>query len=181
MFTHVATTDRGLRRPTVFVSYAHDDETHRSSVLDFAIFLETRGVGVVFDLWHTDGRLDWYAWMLREIQAADFVIVVASPNYRAVGDGAAPGNVHRGAQAETAILRDLLYRDRETWLSRLLPVVLPGRSLNELPTFTQPHSASHFIVESITDSGAENLLRVLTGRPQYVRPTRDYLSRRLAR
>jgi len=38
--------------------------------------------------------------MLREIQAADFVIVVASPRYRAVGDGTAPGDANRGVQAE---------------------------------------------------------------------------------
>ena len=148
--------------PTVFVSYAHDDEAHRSAVLEFAVFLDARGVGVVFDLWQADARLDWYAWMLREIQAADFVAVVASPAYRAYGDGAAPGTRHRGVQAEAAVLRDLLYRDRATWLARLLPVVLPGRSLDDLPAFTQPYSASHFVLDALTDAGAERLLRALT-------------------
>lgn len=165
-------SQRLVGAPTVFLSYAHDDDLHRSAVLEFAIFLETRGIAVTFDLWHDDVRLDWYAWMLREIQAADFVIVVASPGYRAVGDGAAAGAAHRGVQAETAVLRDLLYRDRATWLRRVLPVVLPGSSPDDLPTFTQPHSASHFIVESLTDPGAESLMRTLTGRPRHIRPPR---------
>lgn len=124
------TQDEG-RHPTIFLSYAHDDDVHTSAVLDLATFLETRGFAVAFDVWNTGSRQDWYAWMLREIQTADFVIVVASPRYRAVGDGAAPGDVNRGVQAETAALRDLLYRDRATWLGRVLPVVLPGRSLDE--------------------------------------------------
>src|SRR5262245_56003567 len=91
-------------------------------------------------------RRDWYAWMLREIRAADFVIVVASPGYRAVGDGTQAHDSLRGVQAEAAVLRDLLYGDRETWLGRVLPVVLPGQSLDELTAFTQPHSASHFVM-----------------------------------
>lgn len=154
----------------VFLSYAHDNESHVRDVQDLAWFLETRGVTVEFDCWRDDIRRDWYAWMLGEIESASFVIVVASPKYRAVGDGGAPGNEHRGVQAETAAIRELLYRDRRTWVNRILPVVLPGRSLDELPTFAQPYSASHFVLPSITDDGAEDLLRVLTGRLRTARP-----------
>jgi hypothetical protein len=92
--------------------------------------------------------------------------------YRAVGDGNAASDLHRGVQAEAAVLRDLLYGDRETWLSRILPVILPGRSVDELPAFVQPASASHFAVETITDEGVEGLLRVLTGQPRHVPPPR---------
>lgn len=158
--------------PRVFLSYAHDDDHHSHSVLELASLLEAQGIAVVVDKWYEDRRQDWYAWMLREIQSTDFVLVVASPGYRAVGDGAVPADTHRGVQAETAVLRDLLYRDRETWLGRVLPVVLPGRSLTELPTFTQPYSASHFLIDSISESGVEDLLRVLTGQPRYTRPSR---------
>jgi len=158
--------------PRVFLSYAHDDESHMADVVNLAIFLERRGIAVEFDSWYDGSRRDWFAWMLREIQAADFVIVVASPMYRRAGDGTAPADAHRGVQAETAVLRDLLYQDRPTWLGRVLPVVLPGRSIDELPAFSQPYSASNFVLESITDDGAEDLLRALTGQPRYVRPTR---------
>ena len=73
--------------------------------------------------------------------------------YRAVGDGNAASDLHRGVQAEAAVLRDLLYGDRETWLSRILPVILPGRSVDELPAFVQPASASH-LLQSIGSNGA---------------------------
>ncbi|HEU5476193.1 MAG TPA: toll/interleukin-1 receptor domain-containing protein [Actinophytocola sp.] len=158
--------------PRIFLSYAHDSDAHRSAVAALAGFLETRGVTVVFDLWHDGGRRDWYAWVLQEIQAADFVIVVASPRYREFGEGNGSSGVHRGVQAETAALRELLYRDRRTWLGRVLPVVLPGGSLDELPTFVQPYSGSHFVLRSIDEPGAEHLLRVLTGQPRHARPAR---------
>jgi hypothetical protein len=158
--------------PTVFLSYAHDDDIHVTSVLELSRLLEERGIAVEFDLWRADSRQDWYAWALREIQAADFVILVASPKYRAVGDGTADGDEHRGVQAEAAALRELLYRDRRTWLRKVLPVILPGRSVDDLPEFVQPVTASHFILETITDEGADGLLRVLTGQPRHVRPSR---------
>ncbi|GAB1513606.1 hypothetical protein JCM33774_56480 [Actinophytocola sp. KF-1] len=163
--------------PTVFLSYAHDDDNHVAAVLELASFLVACGIHVEFDHWSADSRQDWFAWMLREIQAADFVLVVASPMYRAVGDGTVDSDRHRGVQAETAILRDLLYADRATWLRKVLPVVLPGRSVHELPVFTQPAAASHFVVDAISDDGAEGLLRVLTGQPRHVRPPRGRIPR----
>lgn len=169
--TKTSDTDRPTG-PVVFISYAHEDEPHTAAVLNLATFLQRRGITMELDHWHNDGRRDWYTWAIRAIQSADFVLVVASPRYRAVGDGSAPGDEHRGVQAETAVLRDLLYRDRPTWLGRVLPVVLPGRSLDELPTFTQPYSASHFVIDAITDDGVDGLLRVLTRQPRFVPPPR---------
>src|ERR1700754_394596 len=99
--------------PAVFISYAHDNDAHIADVLDLASFLESRGIAVELDHWHADPRPDWYAWILRTIETADFVLVVASPQYRAFGDGP-DGDTHRGVQAETAILRECLYQDRKT-------------------------------------------------------------------
>jgi len=45
----------------VFLSYAHDDEFHRSAVLKFANLLEACGISVEFERWHENVRLDWHA------------------------------------------------------------------------------------------------------------------------
>ncbi len=55
-------------------------------------------------------------------------------------------------------------------MPKIQPVVLPGRSVTELPTFLQPRSATHVVVPAITAAGVERLLRVLTGQPAYLRP-----------
>lgn len=162
--------DSGSERPKVFLSYAHDDADHVAAVLELANLLMDCGISVVLDKWDEYARQDWSAWMLRSIRSADFVIVVASPMYAAVGDGTPPENIHLGVQAEAAVLRDLLHRDRHTWLAKMLPVILPGRSLGELPDFVQPYSASHFVVEAVSQNGVEGLLRVITGQPRHVRP-----------
>ncbi|WP_246277671.1 tetratricopeptide repeat protein [Phytohabitans rumicis] len=55
--------------------------------------------------------------------------------------------------------------DRPVWERKVMPVVLPGRSVDEIPLFLQPYAASRFPVTELTVAGAESLLRVLTGQP----------------
>jgi hypothetical protein len=147
----------------VFISYAHDSEEHKAAVLEFATLLAADGtVRVEIDARQSDERLDWYAWALAHIRKSDFVIVVASPMYRDVANGDAPPGTHRGVQAEAPALREHLYRDRETWTRKIIPVVLPNRSLTELPEFVQPYTASHYLVDPESNAGMPELLRVLT-------------------
>ncbi len=51
-----------------------------------------------------------------------------------------------------------------------MPVVLPGRSVAEIPSFLQPNTADHYIIKDFTVAGAEDLLRHLTRQPPYQRP-----------
>jgi hypothetical protein len=68
--------------PSVFVSYAHESARHRDQVIEFASFLHEQGVVAVLDAWLGSARQDWYAWALREMTGADYVIVVASERYK---------------------------------------------------------------------------------------------------
>lgn len=156
--------------PKVFVSYAHESDEHKAQVPAFATFLRKAGIEAVLDLWSTDARQDWYAWAIREMTAADFVLVVASARYRATGDGNGPSAVNRGVQSEAALLRELVYTDRATWLPKVLPVLLPGHTLDHIPLFLQPHTASHFPVTAFDTTGTEQLLRVILRQPGYVAP-----------
>jgi hypothetical protein len=153
-----------------FVSYAHESAEHKNQVLAFATLLRQNGVEAVLDLWAADARIDWYAWALKEMTEADYVVVVASGKYRHVGDGSGPSNEHRGVQSEAALLRDLLWGDRATWLAKILPVLLPGHDLREIPLFLQPSTASRYEVTSFTREGIEDLLRVILGQPGHIPP-----------
>lgn len=156
--------------PKVFVSYAHDDTAHKCQVLDFATFLRQHGVEAVLDTWAADVRQDWYAWAIKEMTEADYVIVVASPRYRELGDGMGPAELHKGIQSEAALLREHVYADRTRWLPKVLPVLLPGHDLSEIPLFLQPSTASRYHVRSCTPEGAEELLRVILRHPVVAPP-----------
>lgn len=156
--------------PKVFVSYAHESDEHKAQVLALATFLRRVGVGAVLDLWAAGSRRDWYSWAVREMTDSDFVLVVASKRYRVMGDGNGPNAEHRGVQSEAALLRELVYGDRAVWLPKVLPVVLPGQDVGQIPLFLQPHTASRFHVDSFDTTGAEELLRVIFGQPGHLMP-----------
>ena len=151
-------------RPRVFVSYAHESAAHTAAVTDFCAFLAARGLDVRFDRQGLNERRNWDRWINTQIRRADYVIVIASPAYRAAGDGTLAKGERLGVQFEYDRLVDLLHRYREEWTRKILPVVLPGRSPEEIPLSFLPGIADHYLVTGITEEGAANLLRVLLHR-----------------
>jgi hypothetical protein len=149
--------------PQVFVSYAHDSQPHKRRVRRLCELLAMSGIDIRVDCWAVDERRDWQVWATTQILEADFVIIVASPECLRVGDGVVTSSTHPGLQSEMRTLRELYHRDPDTWTKKMLPVVLPGRSVDEIPLFLQPYTADHFIMTSITPAGARDLLRVITG------------------
>ncbi|OLB81479.1 MAG: hypothetical protein AUI14_03120 [Actinobacteria bacterium 13_2_20CM_2_71_6] len=155
----------GDRPREVFISYAHDSVEHREAVRQLWVLLRSCGVDARLDLSYQNERRDWSVWMAAQIDGADHVIVVASPAYKRRAEGGAASDDGRGVQWEAAHLRERLYADRATWLPKLVPVILPGRSVDEIPDFLQPYSASRYPVAELSRAGIEPLLRVLLGRP----------------
>jgi hypothetical protein len=145
-------------QPRAFISYTWDTGRHRDAVREFAALLRENGIDVELDE-EAGERHDRYAWALKNLTEADFVIVVASEGYRRIGEGA---DHDLGGQAEASALRDLLQGDR---LRKLLPVILPGRKIGDLPAFLRGHSADHFLVSALTADGVDHLLRHLTRPP----------------
>jgi hypothetical protein len=159
--------------PRVFVSYSHDSDGHKELVRRFATFLrEQVGLDVHLDRWYDDGRRDWSVWAMEQLREADFILVIASPDYRLRADGQAPADQGRGAQFEAAIIRDNLTRNLPGETRRVLPVVLPGRSVEEIPTFLCAYSTTHYVVREFTQQGIEDLLVAFTGIPRFRLPAR---------
>jgi hypothetical protein len=160
--------------PTVFISYARDSAAHRDAVLAFGAFLRSQGINAVLDSWFAGDRRDWHAWTVAQMSQADYVVAVASPQYRMVGDGLGSAEVSRGVQSEAALLRELVIGDRARWLPKVLPVILPdgGRvgCVDDVPLFLQPATARCFPLAALTVPAALDLLRVLLRQPAHVLP-----------
>jgi SEFIR domain len=157
--------------PRVFISYTHDNPKHKELVRAFGEFLvEDCGLDVHMDRWVEGERQDWYQWAIDQITRADFILIIASPMCKLVGDGQVPGESNRGMQSEVSLIREQLHSDRPAWRAKLLPVVLPDHAVEEIPLFLQPQTADHYRVTALTVAGAEELLRTITGQPAWVRP-----------
>ncbi|WP_239405976.1 toll/interleukin-1 receptor domain-containing protein, partial [Frankia sp. Cj3] len=158
------------RPPRVFVSYAHGSPEDDDTVRDLWIFLRSRGIDAKLDKPAAERRQDWPLWMLAEVRAADHVLIIVSPQYRRRSEGEAAADEGRGVQFEAALIREELYRDRPAGMAKFLPVLLPGRSVEDIPAFLGPYSTTHYPVAEISASGMDALLGVLTGQPYEVEP-----------
>ena len=154
----------------VFISYAHGNLGHEGLVRELWVFLRACGIDARLDLAAAQDRVDWAAWMTREVRDADRVLVIASPAYKQRAEGGAEPDKGRGVQFEARLIRDLFYADQDAGMARFIPVVLPGGSAADIPLWLAPASAAHYKVNEFTIAGAEGLLRVLTGQPAVLVP-----------
>jgi hypothetical protein len=161
------------KAPRVFVTYSHDSPEHKDQVLRFATVLRARlGLDVHLDQWYDNKRRDWSLWAIEHLRDADYVLVIASPDYKRRADGVAAPDEGRGAQFEASMLRDALTRDLRAETGRILPVVLPGRSIADIPTFLNAHSTTRYEITEVTDAGVADLIAAITGIGRQTMPKR---------
>jgi hypothetical protein len=156
----VVAIERVDDRPRVFICYGHDDAAHKRAGRTLGRVLLAAGVDVHLDVWDEGRRRDWQHWAINQITEADFVVILASPVCRDVGDGTYRGTDHGGIRSELDIVRNLLHHHPQ-WQDYLLPVVLPGESTDNLPLFLRPRTASHFLIKELTVAGVSELVAVM--------------------
>src|ERR1035438_3182712 len=71
-----------VRPPKVFISYSHDSEHHVDNVLSLSDRLRSNGVDASVDQYVMNPEDGWVTWMQREIDNADYVLVICSQIYK---------------------------------------------------------------------------------------------------
>ncbi|MFF4149057.1 SEFIR domain-containing protein [Streptomyces sp. NPDC001651] len=159
-------------RPRIFISYAHDDPAHIRQVETLYELLRVKGgLDARLDSYAGVQSQDWPWWMHQQYTDADFVLVIASPEYKVRGERPEPlDGVGLGVFWETRRMMTEMYDDYQRWLRRILLVVLPGRSEKEFPAFMGAERISRFQVPTLDETGIESLVRRITGQPERVEP-----------
>jgi hypothetical protein len=67
--------------PRVFISYSHDSPEHADRVLELADRLRAEGIDCHLDQYETSPPEGWPRWMLNQVEAADFVLVICTETY----------------------------------------------------------------------------------------------------
>ncbi len=156
--------------PRVFISYAQETAEHVALMTDFWLFLRANGVDAQLDTDAAQQPQNWPTWMLRQVRDSDFVLLIASAAYKRRADGDAGPTDGRGVQWEARLIQEEYYRDQETGPLKFLPVVLPGHTVEQIPTFCGPVTHTHYEVTEFSAAGAELLLRYLLGQPRVAPP-----------
>lgn len=159
--------------PRVYISYARDSAEHTGLVLEFSSLLrQEAGIDAHLDRWYDDGRRDWTAWALDQVGRADFILAIVSPEYKRAVDGRGSAVSGGLAEIDGALIRNSYRRNLEGATRRVLPVVLPGRTTDEVPDLLNPASATNYVIPDLTLEGIRGLARVLYDSPKHVLPSR---------
>lgn len=137
-------------------------------MLDFATALrEVGGVDADLDLWHQHQQ--WTTYGSQAIEASEFTLVVVSAKYKERWDGTGSPKEGAGAAREAAVIKSIYEKDRDEFIRRVKVVVLPGASIDDIPSELLG-SAERAIIDDFDESGLEQLLRWLHDATPYVKP-----------
>jgi tetratricopeptide (TPR) repeat protein len=151
--------------PNVFLSYSHDSDAHDARVLALSDRLIGDGLDCILDQYEPNPPEGWSAWMDRQLDEADFVLVVCTEGYYRKAKAGMRPTSGRGVKFESVLIVNDLY-EAAMWNERFIPVLfedLPGDLiLRPLRGYARYRADE--------EKGYEALLRHLTAQPAHPRP-----------
>ena len=137
-----------------------------NKVLHLANSLRSAGIDADVDQYTTSPPEGWPAWCKRQIEEADFVLLVCTDAYQRRFDNNAEVGAGLGTCWEVPIIRQLLY-DAGSSSRRFVPVLFKEASAEYIPIAARGFSS--FVLDS--ETGFEGLLRFLLNQPHVRKPT----------
>jgi tetratricopeptide (TPR) repeat protein len=151
--------------PKVLISYSHDSPAHMDRVLELADRLRKDGIDAILDQYETAPSEGWPKWVDRQIEEANFVLIVCTEAYFNRVRGTEKPETGRGVKWESLLTYQDIY-DNDSLNSKHIPVLLGDAEELHIP---RPLRATDRYV--LTDEQEyEKLYRRITGQPLVVKP-----------
>jgi hypothetical protein len=152
---------------TVFISYSHDSSDHVRSVLTLSNKLRSEGIDCVLDQYEACPPEGWPRWMDREINKAQFVLMICTQAYyRRVMGEEKPG-VGLGIAWEGNLIYNHIYASGSL-NTKFIPVIFDQEHAKYIPTPIQ--GATRYCVSADYGYGYEQLYSRLIGKPPIGKP-----------
>ncbi len=149
--------------PQVFVSYSHDNESHKEWVRSLAEDLIKYGIDATLDQWDLKPGQDLAQFMEQGVTNADRVIVVCTDNYNEKSNGGVGG-----AGYEKQILTSELLRNQNT--TKFIPIIRNVEAEAKAPICLSTRSYIDFSEDANYQNCLEELLRSVHEKPRYEKP-----------
>lgn len=118
---------------TVFISYSHDSAAHRKRVLSLSERLRADGIATLLDQYVNGSPVQgWPRWMLDQLDAAVYVLVVCSETYYRRFRGHEAPAKGKGVDWEGALITQELYDSRSRTL-KFVPIFLGTANSAHIP------------------------------------------------
>lgn len=146
--------------PKVFISYYHESNKHKNNVLRLANILRRYGIDCDIDQYHASPPEGWARWMVKQIRASDYVILVCTEGYMRRFEGKEKG----GAEVEGKLITQ--------------EYLMEGKRDKYIPVIFSPDDARFipFIFKDVTfydlsrHEGIKDLYSHLTGQQIITKP-----------
>ncbi|MEU3183028.1 NACHT domain-containing protein [Streptomyces sp. NPDC006923] len=171
-----------MDHPRALISWAHKDRrwdsartaAWRESVVGFAELLIAHGIDAELDLW-APGLTDWTRQGQRFVMECDFVLIVISSAWSERWQGHNDPREGAGVVVEADTLKGLFTRNQDIVQNKCVIVLLPGVDEDDVPPDLE--RLRRVTVPEITPAGIEELVRVMTDQPEYLKPPLGALPR----
>jgi hypothetical protein len=147
----------------VFISYTHDSPEHKASVRALADQLRAEGIDARIDQYEPHPAEGWPRWMQRQIDEADYILVICTATYRRRFEGSEQPGRGKGAIFESLLTLQDLY-DHATINEHIIPVLTGSESDDAIPRVLRAYTYYRL------PDGYEALYRRLTEQPELTRP-----------
>lgn len=151
--------------PKVFISYSHDSPEHMDRVLELSNRMRQDGIDCDIDQYEDSPTEGWPRWMIRQINKADFVLVICTGTYNRRFRGIEETGKGLGVKWEGAVVTQELY-NAESDNTKFIPVVFFSDDLAHIPIILRGATCYDLSIEK----GNEGLYRRLTGQRRVVKP-----------
>jgi hypothetical protein len=118
--------------PKIFISYSYDSEEQIDRVLELSNRLRRDGINCNIDQYEQSPVKGWYRWMMDEIEAAKFVLIICTEQYDRRFRGKEEIGKGKGVTWEGTIVTQTLY-DSQGSNSKFIPVLLNSNDEDFVP------------------------------------------------
>ncbi len=126
----------------VFISYAHESESLSNQVLEFSDYLRCQGIDSEIDQYEESPSEGWPKWMTRQVQEADFVLVVCSKLFFERANDFSGKDEGLGVKWETSLILQQLY-SMNTNNTKFIPIIFDKSNTQYIPLPLQPYTYYH--------------------------------------
>jgi hypothetical protein len=149
----------------VFISYSHDSQEHMDRVLALSDHLRSDGINCIIDQYETSPPEGWARWCDRQIEDAEFVLVVFTGTYEQRFRGTDLTEKGKGVKWEGLIITSQLYNSQGR-NRKFIPILFTQEDESHIPAFLQ--GFTYYI--PVIEQGYESLYRHLTHQPLIEKP-----------
>lgn len=127
----------------VFISYAWEDERFAQVILDFSNKLRANGIDSNIDQYEENPDMGWPIWMEQQIEASDYVLVVATKTYL---DKFLQAQQGKGVSWEICSIYQSLY-NLQGHNDKFIPVVFNEKDKEYILKALQPYTNYNVITQ----------------------------------